>query len=87
MILYRADMLASNVEAFECDNATDDFIEIKGSRYRRQGNCFETEAKAWQYLLTINTKQYNYHSRETERCSSNIEKCNVELGAISAEPY
>jgi len=77
MMLYRADTFASNVEAFECDNATYGFIEIKGFRYRRRSNCFETEADAWRYLLTMYTRQYNFHVREAEMCKSNIEKCNA----------
>jgi len=84
MILYRADTFASTVEAFECDNATDGFIEIKGFRYRRQSNYFETEAKAWRYLLTMNTKQYNFHSREAEVRKSNIEKCNAAIEKADA---
>ena len=77
MMLYRADTFASTVGGFECDIVTDDFVVIKETCYRRRGNYFETEVKAWQYLLAMYTRQYNFHVREAEMCKSNIEKCNA----------
>ena len=84
MMLYRADTFASTVEAFECDIVTDGFIEIKGFRYRRRSNCFETEADAWRYLLTMNTRKYNFLSREAEMCKSNVYKCNAAIEKADA---